>query len=509
MKKGVCIVLISCCMLGGICFDANAQTLKNYAKQRNQELVERQRMERSNYEKACHKNTLAAYNEYLSMYPKGKYVQDVRKRVVEIESKNEQELYDYATKVDTAQSYEAYLKKYPTGRFAQEARGRLEDMELWKKAKSANTIAAYKNYLNTTKNKSYSQLANEAITDLESIESWEHIHNSLSKSEIESFINRYPKSSRLQEANKRIDELTGVELYEQGNLLRAFEKFESAGGRYSLSDSNRSKYDECKEYVAFKSLNSSSKESELMDFLKRYPSSKYYDQVSNYVAIAKAKNLSMFSNSSDYNESLMYAKDKATRNAVRIYIDDAKKSHSKYKRQQRINRIKENGGLIKYGIEVMDFGYAGLSSSYNQSSLYYNMGFGVKYGNYCSPVQFEMGFKLGFVITRYNVTEYHESYYGDRYSYDVITPKTYFHMPIYAKMKINLCSAGKSKLYIAGIGTYNVVKDSGCENDFSAGGGIGFAWKKWDWFTLYYKQDIQNRALLDNKSLGTSFVYYF
>ena len=62
MKKGVCIALISCCMLGGICFDAKAQTLKNYAKQRNQELAERQRMEKSNYEKACQKNTMAEYN---------------------------------------------------------------------------------------------------------------------------------------------------------------------------------------------------------------------------------------------------------------------------------------------------------------------------------------------------------------------------------------------------------------------------------------------------------------
>lgn len=496
-------------MLGGICFETNAQTLKNYAKQRNQELAERQRMEKSNYEKACQKGTLVAYKEYLSMYPKGKYVQDVKNRVSEIEKKEEQEMYDYACKVETTQAYEAYLKKYSKGRYAQEARGRIEDMELWRKVKSENTISAYKNYINISKNKSYAQLANEAITDLESIETWNHILNSSSKSEIESFIKRYPKSSRLPEANKKLDELAGVELYEQGNLHRAFEKFESAGGRYSLSASNRSKYDECKEYVTFKSLSSSSNESDLMDFLKRYPSSKYYDQVSNCLALVKAKNLSMFSNSSNYNEVLMYAKDKATRNTVQNYIDNTKKSYSRYKRQQRINRMRENGGLIKYGFELMDFGYAGLSSTYNQRSLYYNLGFGVKLGNFCSPVQLEMGIKLGVVYTLFDMPAYYDSYYGYGYSYDEIITKTYFHMPIYTKMKINVCSAGNSKFYIAGIGTYNLIKENGYENDFSVGGGIGFAWKKWDWFALYYKQDIQNKALLDNKSLGTSFVYYF
>lgn len=502
MKKGVCIALISCCMLGGMCFDANAQTLKNYAKQRNQELAERQRMEKSNYEKACQKNTLAAYNEYLSMYPKGKYVQDVRKRVTEIERKNEQELYDYAAKVETAQAYEAYLKKYPNGQFAQEARGRLEDMELWKKAKSANTIAAYRNYLSTSKNKSFAQLANDAITDLESKDAWNAIKQSSSKSVIENFIQKYPKSSCLPEANKRLNELTAVELYGQGDLQRAYDKFEAAGGRYSIEYSNRSKYDECLEYVEYKKLNSYTKESDLLAFLKKYPSSRYYDQVSNMVAIAKAKNFSMYASSYTFNEAMSYAKDKTTKNTVQSYIDSTKKSYSQYKRQQRHNRVMANGGYVKFGLEVMDFGLAGLTSGDDgQKTLYYNVGVSVKFGNYKAPLQIEFGIKPGIV---YTLPKYYDSY-----GYSEEIEKTFFHMPVFAKLKVNLCDAGSSKCYIAGIGTYNAVKEKYFENDYSIGGGIGFAWKKWDWFALYYKQDLENKLDIDDKYIGTSFVYYF
>lgn len=508
MKKGVCIALISCCMLGGMCFDANAQTLKNYAKQRNQELAERQRMEKTNYEKACQKNTLAAYNEYLSMYPKGKYVQDVRKRVAEIERENEQDLYDYAAKVETAQAYEAYLKKYPNGRFAQEARGRLEDMELWKKAKSANTIAAYRNYLSTSKNKSFAQLANDAITDLESKDAWNAIKQSSSKSVIENFIQKYPKSSCLPEANKRLNELTAVELYGQGDLQHAYDKFEAAGGRYSVEYSNRSKYDECLEYVEFKKLNSYTKESDLLAFLKKYPSSRYYDQVSNMVAIAKAKNFSMYASSYTFNEAMSYAKDKTTKNTVQSYIDNTKKSYSQYKRQQRHKRVMANGGYVKFGLEIMDLAFAGTTSGEGQSTMYYNMGLSVKFGNYKAPVQFEVGIKPGVVHTEFE-SWYHGSYYDYDYGYETSETKTFFHMPVYAKLKLNICDAGRSKFYIAGLGTYNAVRDKQLENEYSLGGGAGFAWKKWDWFALYYKQDLENDYHLEDKFIGTSFVYYF
>lgn len=185
-------------------------------------------------------------------------------------------------------------------------------------------------------------------------------------------------------------------------------------------------------------------------------------------------------------------------------------SYKKNKRQQRHNRVMANGGYVKFGLEIMDFGIGtyGLSSKSNDvMALYYNIGASVKFGNYMAPVQLEIGAKPGVVYTSYDTYVY-DSYYN--YSYGHKESKSFFHMPVFTKLKINICTINinGSKFYIAGIGTYNAIRDKNFENEFSAGGGLGFAWKKWDWFT-YYKQDIENKLSIDTKYIGTSFVRYF
>ena len=86
-------------------------------------------------------------------------------------------------------------------------------------------------------------------------------------------------------------------------------------------------------------------------------------------------------------------------------------------------------------------------------------------------------------------------------------------MPAYAKLKVNICNLDaknkQSKLYICGLGEYNVIREEYLENEYSVGGGFGMAWRHWDWLTLYYKQDLNNKYKLDDKFLGTSCVYYF
>lgn len=114
--------------------NCQAQTLKEYAKQHQKELEERQRIEKINYEKACQKGTIEAYNEYLKMYPHGKYVQEINNRI--------------------------------------------SDYDLWKKAKSANTIDGYNEYINNSKYKSYVKQANEAIAELQSVSVWQIVKNS-------------------------------------------------------------------------------------------------------------------------------------------------------------------------------------------------------------------------------------------------------------------------------------------------------------------------------------------
>ena len=438
---------------------ATAQTLTKYVKQKQQEIAEMQRVEKQKYNQACQKGTLEAFKEYVKAYPKGKYIDDVKKRI--------------------------------------------EDFDLWSKAISENTIFAYNQYLSNSKYKSFKDKADAAIEELYSKNAWNNVKNSTNISDVEKFMSAYPNSSFISDAKKRKHELLAVSLYTSGNLQSALKEFNEAGGRESLQYANRVLYDKCKELYDYSQLSSNSKESELESFLKTYPNSEHSNEISNRLALVKAKELTKFSTENSFRIVMAYAKDKSTKNIVQGYIDSAKRSYRKYKRRQRHDRVMSNGGYVKIGFEVLDLGIAGLTTgSEEQKTMYCNLGISVKFGNYKAPVQFEVGIKPGCCIAN----KYHDENY---YYYDYKEISEFFYMPLQTKLKVNLNDTGDEVYYIAGLATYNLVRDEDFVNEYSVGCGIGVAWKKWDWFILYYKQDLENKLNVDGKFFGTSFVYYF
>lgn len=135
------------------------------------------------------------------------------------------------------------------------------------------------------------------------------------------FIKTYPKSSCVDKAQKRIHELKGVNCYLANDLLNAYQEFNKAGGKFALEQANQSKFDECQEYWDYDNLTTYSTEEKLLEFLRKYPSGKYSDEVSNRVAISKARSLTMYSGNYSFNEALGFAKDETTRNIVKRYYD--------------------------------------------------------------------------------------------------------------------------------------------------------------------------------------------
>lgn len=494
-------------MLCNYGYSSYAQTLTKYAKQRNQELAERKRMEKSNYEKACNIGTMAAYNEYLSMYPKGMYVQDVKRRISAIKLKEDQDYYELVCSKETVQAYQDYLRKYPNGQHALEARGRIEDMELWQKAKATNTIEAYRNYLDNSKNKSFAQLANDAITDLESKDSWEIIKHTTSRRDIEDFILKYPKSSCIPDATKRHDELLAVEAYEQGNLQRAYEKFEAAGGRYSIEPSNRVKFDECVEYVDFRRLNMSSKESDLLSFLKRYPSSKYYNQVSNMIAIEKAKNFSMYIYASPYqfDEALSYAKDETTRATVKKYINQVKNSHRTYERQRKARARKAWWkGRVKLGWNIFNCGV----NLGGDNLVHIGSGLRLRLGNYSDKLNFILG--LDYQYYYLNFKDYRVNNIGIHQGMGIANLR--FNLAeVLMRSSFYLGCAGNFPFYTSG----NHVKDEALnKTPISIEPQIGIQGKGWD-FGLYYRYFVEKGGIFkdiddeNNNHMGLYITWYF
>ena len=417
-------------------------------------VAERQRMERVNYERACEKGTVEALKEYIGLYPNGRYTDDAKKRIT--------------------------------------------DYEAWSTACNANTIDAYNTYIETSEYKVFSQAAKDSITEIESIAAWNSIMNEPSLSAIEEFIHTYPNSSRIGEARRVRHELTAVNLYSEGHYKDALEEFDAAGGRLRLVAANVPKYDECIEEVDYLSTNDNM--TSLSVFLRKHPQSKHCNEVSNRLAILKAKQLDYTSDVNAYNDATNYVRDVETRRIVESYIQVAKRQRASYERHQRVQRIKANGGYVLLGIEVCDF-LIGAANFMDSNVWSYNVGVSMKIGNYKAPVQFEMGIKPGIMYWSYD----------DDYSYDDYDDLCRFHMPVYAKLKLNIASISDNcKFYIAGMGFYNAIRDDDVESEFSVGGGFGVAWRKQDLF-FYYKQDLKEEKDYYNTRVyygGISFIAY-
>lgn len=483
----------------------NSQTLTNYAKQHKAELAEKQRIEKNAYNAACVSGTIDAFRDFVRNFPKSKYVKDANSMILSLEIEKEKEAYHSVCQIGTQDAFNRFLQEYPNSQYAVDVQNRLEDFDLWSAAKEKNTVESYNLYLQKSHFKTFTLEARAAIVELNAASEWQNIKSTNNIDEIESFMRNYPNASNIPDAIKKRHELKGVQFYNKGELASAYLEFNEAGGKYSLSLVNQVAYDKCQEYYDYTLLGTYSKETELSAFLSKYPNSRYRNNVSNMIALIKARGLTMFSDEYSYKNALSYATDEPTRNQVKDYYEAKKREYSQYKKQQRKATRQKNGGIVNWGVEPLDMAFnpSAYEDTYNaiEYTMFYNVGLGIRLGNYKSPIQFEIGVKPGLAI--YTLC------YDDSWSSEEET-NIVFHLPVYARLKIGLFGGYSSKWYIDGVGYYNLIKEPSIEGDYSMSVGIGISWRHWDWRILYYKQDIgPKETYLDYKFLGTSFGYYF
>ena len=264
------------------------------------------------------------------------FTEAAKKRKEDNELKRQQKEYDYnrACEYGTIDAYRNFIYEYPdSDKYSNDMRNRINDYELWNSACHENTIRAYNDYLKNSEYKSHESEAKAAIVKLESIEKWKTLSRSNSIDSINAYISKYPNSPKLEDAKLRIHQLKGVQYYRNGDLKSAFNEFTSAGGRSALDVANRDMYDKAYEYSEYLRVKSNSTESQMLAFMSAYPSSPYYDEISNMVAVSKARGLTKYSNQYDYNGALSYAKDYTTRSTVNNYIERAKQANAEYRKE--------------------------------------------------------------------------------------------------------------------------------------------------------------------------------
>lgn len=356
---------------------AQAQNLTDYAKQKQREIAGKKQKERSMYESACQEGTLKAFNQYLSIYPKGHYVQDVRNRITELERRAEQVFYDSICRLETLQAYKDYIDKYPNGRYVDVAKKHITEIQLWNDANRIASKDAYERYISQSPFKTHFQEAEEQITILSADDDWTHCDTS-SKTELERYLARHPQSRYTDRAKYHLNILKALETYQKGDKLAAFSYLDEAKKTSPLFDDALRIYNQLyEEYTSPKMLVNNDAD-EIIQYLKNLsPSSIYYNRISNHLAILLSSNFNASTTSIDIERALGYAKDETTRDVV---LTNARiRSNKDSNRIIRKNESSSSSwlkGRVHVGIRL------GVEKNTFESCLYFDGGLVLRFGKH-------------------------------------------------------------------------------------------------------------------------------
>ncbi|MGB7294175.1 MAG: hypothetical protein WBC70_01170 [Candidatus Aminicenantales bacterium] len=95
--------------------------------------------ENKDWKNAESERSIAAYEDYLQRYPRGKFAEEGLSRIEALQ-------YEKAESTNTIEAYSDFLKRYAKGEFADKARSRVEAIH-FDAAKTANSIEAYQGFL--------------------------------------------------------------------------------------------------------------------------------------------------------------------------------------------------------------------------------------------------------------------------------------------------------------------------------------------------------------------------
>ena len=118
--------------------------------------------------------------------------------------------WNQATAANTMAAYRAFLQKHPGDKHADNAQGRilaLKDEHAWSEAKATNTIAAYQGYLTAESGGVHAGEAKYQITALQRAENWKAIPNDAPTEVLQAFLSKYPQGIESNEARARLEEM--------------------------------------------------------------------------------------------------------------------------------------------------------------------------------------------------------------------------------------------------------------------------------------------------------------
>lgn len=162
-------------------------------------------------------DTKQSYGKYLSVFPSGKYSYTAKRKISEIEEKEEKaveitkrdnDAWHNACLIRTIESYTKYLHDFPSGIHAMDAKAKIEAI-YWNNAKDGDTIELYQSYLKHYPYGTHAISAKNRINHLEEeLGFWNYAVKENTISTYNRYLEIYPKDKHNDEANRRIKFLT-------------------------------------------------------------------------------------------------------------------------------------------------------------------------------------------------------------------------------------------------------------------------------------------------------------
>lgn len=129
-----------------------------------------------------------------------------------------------ASSANTVAAYQNFLKEHPNGQHAVEARDKihsLQDEQAWTDAMNTNTEAGYQQYLKAEPNGAHVEDAKDKITGFERAAAWQTAQANGSKDALQAFLTKYPTGPESDQARAQLQKLENGYQVQVGSAYRS------------------------------------------------------------------------------------------------------------------------------------------------------------------------------------------------------------------------------------------------------------------------------------------------
>jgi outer membrane protein assembly factor BamD (BamD/ComL family) len=126
-----------------------------------------------------------------------------------------QDDWKQATSANTVAAYQQFLSKHPTGDHSADATERihtLQDDDAWAQAKQANSIEAYRDYMQKQPAGSHVKDAQDALTAAQRASDWQSAQTTGTVAAVQDFLKKYPDGPEVSQAQDKLKALAGYKV---------------------------------------------------------------------------------------------------------------------------------------------------------------------------------------------------------------------------------------------------------------------------------------------------------